>query len=237
MAKKNVVKKSVNKIGNLVSKEIQKATEQLQTFLGDLSKQTEELHKQVREPLKNFVKELEELRSKELKKLNDEYQRITSDLATLQEQLSDKLGIPLPSLRKAAPEASPSEQPAEPQPTVASPEVVKSATNAPAKPKAAAPAKTTTAKKTAAPKKAAAKPAAKSASKTAATKSTTNGDDLTKLTGIGPALAKKLNNAGITRFQQIATPNEADQQALAKIGKVKNSDKWQDEAKALLAQK
>ena len=221
MAKKDVVKKSVNKIGNLVSKEIQKATEQLQGFLGDLSKQTEDLHKQVREPLKNFVKELEELRTKELKKLNDEYQRITSELATLQEQLSDKLGIPLPSLRKAAPEASDAQQPAE-QPATAAP-----AAKAPAKKATAKPAP---AKKAAAPKKAPAKTASKAAS-------TTTGDDLTKLTGIGPALAKKLSSAGITTFQQIANPSEADQAALAKIGKVKNSDKWQDEAKALLAQK
>lgn len=232
MAKKDVVKKSVNKISNLVSKEVQKATEQLQAFLGDLSKQTEELHKQIREPLKNFVKEVEELRNKELKKLHEEYQRITSELSTLQEQLSEKLGIALPTLKKAAPAAKSAAQPAaEPKPAAQPAE-----TAAKAKPKAApkaAPAKKAAAAKPAA--KATGKAAAKATKATAAQGSASKGDDLTKLTGIGPALAKKLNEAGITRYQQIASPTEADQKALAQIGKVKNSEKWSDEAKALLA--
>ena len=50
------------------------------------------------------------------------------------------------------------------------------------------------AKKAAAPKKAAAK----------------SSDDLTQLAGVGPALAKKLNDAGVTSFAEIAAWKTAD---------------------------
>ncbi|MBB3710907.1 large subunit ribosomal protein L21 [Limimaricola variabilis] len=56
-----------------------------------------------------------------------------------------------------------------------------------------------------APRTAEAAPAAK-APKAAAT----GGDDLKKLSGVGPALEKKLNAAGITSFAQIAGWSEAD---------------------------
>ena len=52
-------------------------------------------------------------------------------------------------------------------------------------------------------KKAAAKPAAKKDEPKAEAKSE-SGDDLSKLTGVGPVLVKKLNEAGITTFAQIA---------------------------------
>ncbi|NVK20879.1 MAG: 50S ribosomal protein L21 [Kangiellaceae bacterium] len=53
-----------------------------------------------------------------------------------------------------------------------------------------------------------AKPAKKAAPKKAAAK--TAGDDLTKLSGVGPVLAKKLHEAGVTTFAQIAAWTEAD---------------------------
>ncbi len=44
-------------------------------------------------------------------------------------------------------------------------------------------------------------------------------DDLTQIKGLGPAMAKKLNEAGITRFAQIAAMKKAELEALdAKIG-------------------
>ncbi|MCP1169392.1 50S ribosomal protein L21 [Limimaricola litoreus] len=55
-----------------------------------------------------------------------------------------------------------------------------------------------------APRSAEAAPAAKAAAPAA------SGDDLKKLSGVGPALAKKLNEAGITSFAQIAGWSEAD---------------------------
>ena len=55
--------------------------------------------------------------------------------------------------------------------------------------------------KKAAPKKAEAK---KDDAKPAAKAAKTGGDDLTQLTGVGPALEKKLHAAGVTSFAQIA---------------------------------
>ncbi|MGV6848607.1 MAG: 50S ribosomal protein L21 [Marinibacterium sp.] len=61
---------------------------------------------------------------------------------------------------------------------------------------------------TAAPK--AGKAAKKTAEKAAAKAGTAAGDDLKKLSGVGPALEKKLNEAGVTTFAQIAAWGEAE---------------------------
>ncbi len=60
-----------------------------------------------------------------------------------------------------------------------------------------------------APKAATAKAAARKA-KAAPAAASGEGDDLTQLSGVGPALLKKLNAAGITTFAQIAAWTEAD---------------------------
>lgn len=76
-----------------------------------------------------------------------------------------------------------------------------------AAPKKAAPKKAATAAK-AAPKAEAA-PAAEKA-KAAPAKAAAGGDDLKKLSGVGPALEKKLLANGVTTFAQIAAWGEAD---------------------------
>ena len=60
-----------------------------------------------------------------------------------------------------------------------------------------------------APKAATAKAAAPKA-KAAPAAASGEGDDLTQLSGVGPALLKKLNAAGISTFAQIAAWTEAD---------------------------
>jgi large subunit ribosomal protein L21 len=62
-------------------------------------------------------------------------------------------------------------------------------------------------------------------------------DDLTVIGGIGPALAKKLNGAGITSFAQLAALTETDIERLEKdiirfTGRVKRDD-WVGQAKKL----
>jgi len=88
--------------------------------------------------------------------------------------------------------------------------------------KAPAPAKAPAAKK-------AAKPAKAEAAPTAA-------DDLKKLTGVGPALEKKLIAAGITSYAQIAAWTDADVAAideqLSFKGKIEREG-WIDQAKEL----
>ncbi|SDH94384.1 50S ribosomal protein L21 [Lutimaribacter saemankumensis] len=84
----------------------------------------------------------------------------------------------------------------------------------------------------AAPKKAAAKKADKPAAKAAAT----GADDLKKLSGVGPALEKKLNEAGVTTFAQIAAWTEEDVAAmdekLSFKGRIEREG-WIDQAKEL----
>jgi len=88
-------------------------------------------------------------------------------------------------------------------------------TKASAKPKPAAKAEAPEAAaapaKTAAPKKAeTAAPKPASQAKTEAKPKAAAADDLTALTGVGPALAKKLNEAGVSSFAQIAAWTDAD---------------------------
>lgn len=97
-------------------------------------------------------------------------------------------------------------------------EAPKAAPKAAAAPKKAAAPKAEAPAKVAAPKKAAAKKAAN--------------DDLTQLTGVGPALAKTLNEAGVTSFAQVAAWKAADMEALGVTAKAEKNG-WIAAAKAL----
>jgi large subunit ribosomal protein L21 len=80
--------------------------------------------------------------------------------------------------------------------------------------------------KKAEPKKAAAKPAAKAA----------GADDLKQLSGVGPALEKKLHAAGVTTFAQVAAWTDADVAAmdeqLSFKGRIEREG-WIEQAKEL----
>jgi large subunit ribosomal protein L21 len=82
---------------------------------------------------------------------------------------------------------------------------------------------------------AAAKPAAPKAAKAAVA---AGGDDLKKLSGVGPALEKKLHEAGVTSFAQIAAWGADDiaafDEKLNFKGRIEREG-WVDQAKALIA--
>ncbi|WP_457649464.1 50S ribosomal protein L21 [Profundibacter sp.] len=84
--------------------------------------------------------------------------------------------------------------------------------------------------------KAEAKPAAKPAKKAAAKPAATGADDLKKLSGVGPALEKKLHEAGVTTFAQIAgwsAEDIADMDGkLSFKGRIEREG-WVDQAKEL----
>lgn len=84
------------------------------------------------------------------------------------------------------------------------------------------------------PKKAEAK---KAAPKKAAA---SDADDLKKLSGVGPALEKKLHEAGVTTFAQIASWGEAEiaefDEKLSFKGRIEREG-WVEQAKALAAEK
>ena len=92
---------------------------------------------------------------------------------------------------------------------------------------AEAPAKAAAPAKEEAPK--AKKPAAKKAAKS-------DGDDLSQISGVGPVIVGKLNDAGITTFAQIAAWNDADVEAIEEKlsfkGRVGRED-WIAQAKEL----
>jgi large subunit ribosomal protein L21 len=97
---------------------------------------------------------------------------------------------------------------------------------------------------------AAAKPAKKAAAKTeaapkaevkkAAPKAAAGSDDLKKLSGVGPALEKKLHENGVTSFAQIAAWGEAEiaefDEKLSFKGRIEREG-WVEQAKALAAEK
>ena len=76
---------------------------------------------------------------------------------------------------------------------------------------------------------AAAAPAKKTAAPKAAVAAAAS-DDLTQITGVGPAAAKKLNDAGLTSFAQIAALSQDD---IAAIDAVKIKPEWVDQANEL----
>jgi large subunit ribosomal protein L21 len=96
------------------------------------------------------------------------------------------------------------------------------------------PAKKAAAKKDEAPKTEAAAPKAEAAAAPAAEAGAA--DNLKKLTGIGPALEKKLNGAGITTFAQIAALTDAQiaelEEQLSLSGRFAK-DGWVEQAKEL----
>jgi len=84
------------------------------------------------------------------------------------------------------------------------------------------------------------KPAKKAETKKAPAKKTaakTDGDDLTQLSGVGPVIVKKLNEAGITTFKQIAEWTAEDvahfDEELSFKGRIEREN-WIDQAKELM---
>jgi NADH-quinone oxidoreductase subunit E len=80
--------------------------------------------------------------------------------------------------------------------------------------------------------------AAKADPAPAATPASGEADDLKLIGGVGPALEKKLNDAGITRFEQIANMSPEDvamiEEKLSFKGRMERDD-WRGQAKILAA--
>lgn len=89
-----------------------------------------------------------------------------------------------------------------------------------------------------APKKAAKKAEAPAEAAEKAAEKPAGADDLKKLSGVGPALEKKLHEAGVTSFAQIAAWTEADiaefDEKLSFKGRIEREG-WIDQAKDLAA--
>ena len=100
--------------------------------------------------------------------------------------------------------------------------------NVPAKPRKSAKASSTANKRSNKPKAVASKPAR-------GKKNSGDGDKLTKISGVGPVLQKRLNKFGITTFKQIAKWTKADVQeweTKLEWGAI-DTDEWVRQAKKL----
>ncbi|MGC9418395.1 MAG: helix-hairpin-helix domain-containing protein, partial [Rhodovulum sp.] len=88
----------------------------------------------------------------------------------------------------------------------------------------------------AAPTKPAAKKAASKTDAKPAVKKVAGADDLKQLSGVGPALERKLHEAGVTTFAQIAAWTEADiaemDEKLSFKGRIEREG-WIEQAKKL----
>ncbi|MBO9624533.1 MAG: hypothetical protein J7500_17630 [Sphingomonas sp.] len=79
-----------------------------------------------------------------------------------------------------------------------------------------------------------ASPASLAASEPSEPVADTGGDDLTRMKGVGPKLAQRLNAVGVTRFAQLAALTPADAEALdAQLGDFRgriHRDRWIEQA-------
>jgi len=219
MAKK--AKPSVDKIVKKVNKEFDKTSSQIEKLINDALKQFDSLQNQIQEPVRKLLKEVDELRDREMKRFNEEFERRLNEFHELQNSILDRLGIASKEAKKeiektadsASAKVSAAKSKATKPKTAAKPAAKKAPAKTVAKPKPQ-----TTAKK--APAKKAAKPV--------------NKNDLTRVKGIGPATAKKMQEAGINSIEQIATPSDADKEKLQAFSKIKGFATLSDEAKKVL---
>lgn len=208
MAKKS--KPSVDKVVKKVNKEFERTSTQIEGLIDDALKQFDHLHDQLQEPVRKLLKDMDSLREREMRRFHDEFDRRMGEFQELQSSLLNRLGLEPEQTDEADKQAPPA--PAED--VQAKPAAPKKASGG--KKKASKPAK---AKAKATPK-AKAKPADKS--------------DLTRIKGIGPVTAKKMQDAGITSIEQIAKPSQGDKEKLKAFKSVKGYNQFQAEAKKLL---
>ncbi|MBQ0834396.1 helix-hairpin-helix domain-containing protein [Marinobacter sp.] len=207
-------KSSVDKIVKKVNKEFEKTSSQIENLIGDAMKQFDTLQHQVQDPVRKLIKEIDELRERELKRFSDEFERRLDEFHELQSSVLERLGVASKEdIRKAEKESK------------------KELKKAPAvKKPAKKPAEETAAKKVTPKKAPAKKPAAK---KAPAAKKPADRSNLTLVKGIGPATAKKMQEAGITSIDQIADPSAADQEKLNAFSNIKGFDQLTAEAKKI----
>lgn len=240
MSKKD--KLGLDKVVTRINKEFEKTSDQFDKLVSDAFKQLDNLQSQIHEPIKKIMEDMDKIRDREITRFQSEFDKRMKEFGELQSQLLDKLGIEgkkanATTARKTSSTAAKTtttkkavaKKPAAKKPVAKKPATKKPAAKKPAAKKA--PSKTAAPKAPAANAKAPAKNTVKKPA-ARATKSA-GGNELTKLTGVGPALAKRLNDAGITSLKQIANPSEGDKKALDSFSKIKGFDSWQSKAKEL----
>ncbi|GAA3555255.1 helix-hairpin-helix domain-containing protein [Marinobacter xestospongiae] len=230
MAKKESKKDKagVDKVVKKVNKEIEKTSSQIEKLINDALKQFDTLQNQIQEPVRKLLREVDDLREREMRRFHEEMDRRLGELHDLQNTVMERLGLATNEGESAAKKVS--------KDAAKAAKTIEKAAEKTAE-KTAAPAKKKPAAAKAKPKaKPASKGNGKAAPKAAATKApkAVNKNDLTLVKGIGPATAKKMQDAGITSIEQIANPSAAEQEKLQAFAKMKGFSDWSSEAKKLL---
>jgi uncharacterized phage protein gp47/JayE len=101
-SEKGLFEKKIGKLSDAVSRELQKATDQIQTVISEFYKQAEGIQKQISDPIKKLIGDIETLRDKKLKKAQEDYHGVLKEIASLQEQVLQKLGLAKKEMRKNA---------------------------------------------------------------------------------------------------------------------------------------
>jgi predicted flap endonuclease-1-like 5' DNA nuclease len=258
MSKKD--KLSLDNVVSRINKEIESTSKQFDKMMNEAFRQLDTLQSQLHAPIKKIIEDVDKIRDREVNRIQTEFDKRIKEFSDLQEQLLEKVGVEKSKLNKAvskvkkpvakkttttpAAKKPAAKKPAAKKPTV-TPAAKKPAAKKPAakkptatpaakKPAAKKPTVTPVAKKPAAKKPKATPAAKKPAAKKPATTATAKSENLTKITGLGPATAKKLKEAGITSFAQIATPNTKEKAELEKFSKLKGYATWANEAKKLI---
>ena len=245
MSKKD--KLGIDKVVSKLNKEFEATSKQFEKMVGDAFKQLDSLQAQVHEPMKKLMEDVQKISDREVSRVQKELDKRIKEFNSLQDQLKDKLGVEKkkvsatvskakasvtskvkPASKAAAKKAPVKKAPVKKAVTKKAPVKKAPATKKPVAKKApakAAPAKKPAVKK-AAPKKAAPKAPAKAAAKPSSI-------NLTQLPGVGPATAKKLEQAGFKTFKQIAAPTAAEKKKLEAFAKTKGFADWAAKAKEL----
>ena len=219
MAKK-ANKQNVDKVVKKVNKEFDRTSSRIEKLIDEALKQFDGVQNQIQEPVRKLLKELDELRDREMKRFSEEYERRLGEFHELQNSVMDRLGISSKEVKKAGKKSA---KPAQKK-TASTKTTAKKAT----KPKSGATADSPASAAKATPRKS---PAA--AKKSAAPKPKDK-SDLTQIKGIGPATAKKMQEAGITSVDQIANPSAEDQEKLQAFSSLKGFSTFSDEAKKVI---
>lgn len=217
-------KLGIDKIINRINQEFEKTSSQFDKLVSDALKQFDSLQSQVQDPIKKLMDDMDKIRDRELKRFHSEFDRRVEEFTELQNSILEKLGMSTkkeppkktvkPTVKTTAPKKAPKAAPKKAVKKPATAKVAKSAATTKATPKKATPKKAT----------------AKKAPAQKAVKDT----DLTKLAGVGPAMAKKLNEAGINSLKQVSAPTEDDKKVLSDFAKVKGFESWEKTAKELI---
>jgi predicted flap endonuclease-1-like 5' DNA nuclease len=249
MARKD--KAGIDKIRQKINKEFEETSSRIETLISEALKQIDSLQHQIQEPVKKLIDEIERIREREMKRFHGEFERRMNELHEVQSSVLGRLGVGGKAIKEAKQNLV---EKAEPPVREASRRAPKTAeavarkaspkpqakTKSPAKAKSANTGNDTTTKASSKPdgstRMSDTASTARSAKAQPSTAAKDRDTDLTRIKGIGPVTASRLQEKGISHIQQVANPSEADQKILEQFKTGRGLAVWQENARKLGSQ-